>query len=188
MVAEGKPIPADMALQWYTLHPDFGLKTPARRCAREFRELFAARYRESVFGAGLVVKPNKTPLKVQYRAASPSLAGGLKLRTPDLPNPFILTAPLKKLSGLVEECTADLEPYSRWLARKGADADSLDTLALLPDQLKSKSPNVIAAKGSLARICANGPTLIDVDVLYESFGRESPETNDQKRRGETWRS
>ena len=69
---------------------------------------------------------------------------------------------------------------SRWLARKGADADSLDTLALLPDQLKSKSPNVVAAKGSLARICANGPTLIDVDVLYESFGRESPERMTKK--------
>lgn len=64
-VAFGKPIPADMALQWVILHPDFGLRTPARRCAKEFKELFSCRYRQK-FGEGLLVKPNKTPLKLRH--------------------------------------------------------------------------------------------------------------------------
>ena len=91
-VVGGRPLPVDVALQWVILHPEFGLRTPARRCAKEFRELFLRRYTNK-FGEGLVVRPNKTPLKLEYHAANPSMSGDLKLKLPNLPNPFILTSP-----------------------------------------------------------------------------------------------
>lgn len=172
-VAAGKPIPADVALQWIILHPEFGLRTPARRCAKEFKELFIRRYKHQ-FGDGLIVKPNKTPLRLEYRAASSSIRGDLKLKVPDLPNPFILTAPLKKLGSLVEECTIELEPYSRFLGRKDNDPNSLAALALLPKELMHQAPTAKKVQSHLARVCANGVGLISVESMYESFGKKAP--------------
>ncbi len=172
-VAAGKPIPADVGLQWIILHPEFCLRTPARRCAKEFRDLFVRRYKQH-FGDGLLVKPNKTPLKLEYRAASPSVRGDLKLKVPDLPNPFILTGPLKKLSTLAEECTVELEPYSRFLGRKDNDPTSLTAWALLPKELMSHAPGAEKVQAHLAQVCAGGPGLISVDALYDSLGDKAP--------------
>ncbi len=172
-VAAGTPIPADVGLQWMILHPEFGLRTPARRCAKEFRELFVRRYKQQ-FGDGMLVKPNKTPLKLEYRAASPSIRSDLKFKIPDLPNPFILTAPLKKLSTLAEECTVELEPYSRFLGRKDNQSNSLAALALLPKELISQNPVAEKAQAQFAQFCAGGPGLISVDGLYASFGEKAP--------------
>ena len=51
-VAAGKPLPAEMVLQWYRLNPNTRLRTPARRCAKEFKQLFAMRYQRK-FGDGI---------------------------------------------------------------------------------------------------------------------------------------
>jgi len=178
-VVAGQPIPAEVALQWIALHPEFGLKTPARRCAREFKELFSIRYKQQ-FGDGLVVKPNKTPLMLQCRFASPSLWGDLSFRVPDLPNPFILTAPLNRLRPLVEECTNDLEPYSRFLGRKNNDPNSVAALALLPKELKHLSPAVHKAGSLFTEFCASGVRLISVEDLYSCFGENAPLQIDKK--------
>ncbi|MBW2010418.1 MAG: TerB N-terminal domain-containing protein [Deltaproteobacteria bacterium] len=182
-VAEGKPIPAEVALQWLMLHPEFNLRTPARRCPKEFHDMFVRRYKQK-FGDGLLVRPNKTPLKLEYRAASPSVRVDLKLQTPDLPNPFILTAPLKKLSALVEECTIELEPYSRFLGRKNNDKKSLAAMALLPKELMSQDPRAEKFKNLLAQVCEAGTELISVDELYNSLGEKIP-TKFNKKESET---
>jgi hypothetical protein len=62
-VAAGKPIPTNIAIQWLNLHPEFRLRTPARRCSKEFRNLFFRRYKIK-YGDGLVIKPNKTRLNI----------------------------------------------------------------------------------------------------------------------------
>jgi len=172
-VVEQKPVPAEMALQWMMLHPEFGLRTPARRCAEEFRTLFLNQYAEK-YGEGLIVKPNKTPLRLEYRAASSSLRGDLNLKVPELPNPFILKAPVNKISAIAEECTDKLEAYSRFLGRKGNDPTSLAALALLPKELIGKSSNAQQATGNLAKICEHGPGLISVETLYGYFGEALP--------------
>lgn len=182
-VAAGKPIPAEVALQWMILHPEFNLRTPARRCAKEFREMFVRRYKQK-FGDGLLVKPNKTPLKLEYRAASPSVRIDLKLKTPDLPNPFILTGPLKRFSALAEECTSELEPYSRFLGRKNNDSKSLAAMALLPKELLNQVPMAEKLKNRLAQVCEAGPGQISVDDLYNSLG-EKLSTKFGKKESET---
>ncbi|MCB1215294.1 MAG: TerB N-terminal domain-containing protein [Deltaproteobacteria bacterium] len=172
-VAQYKPIPVDIMLQWLILHPEFGLRTPARRCAKEFRSLFKTRYQQK-FGDGLIVKPNKTPLKLEYHSASPSLKGDLKLKFPKLPNPFILTSPLKKISSLVEECTLELESYSRYLGRKGNEPQSLNALALLPQELFNQFPKLHQTKLELSELASEAPSLLDTGTLYKILGESVP--------------
>lgn len=172
-VAAEKPIPADVALQWLILHPESQLRTPARRCAKEFRELFVCRYQQR-FGEGLLIKPNKTPLKLEYRAASPSIQGDLKLKFPDLPNPFVLTRPLTKLRTLAEECTVELEPYSRFLGRRDNNRNSLAALALLPKELMSQAAGTEKVRTLLAQVCPEVPGLMALDALYDSLGEKVP--------------
>jgi len=177
-VAVGKPIPANVALQWLTLHPEFRLRTPARRCVKEFRSLFFRRYAQK-FGDGLLVKPNKTRLTLEYRAASPSIRRNLKI-VPNLPNPFILSGPIKKLGAIAEECTDELESYSRYLGRKDSDPKSLAALSLIPKELLIQTSGAKKVKESLAQFCRGGPSLISIDALYRNFGQKSPSQLNKK--------
>lgn len=171
-IAAKKPLTATMVIQWLHLHPDFGIRTPARRCAKEFKELFARRYSEK-FGEGIVVPPNKKNLSISYRAASPSLRG-LQLDFSELPDPFMLTAPLKKVFAVVESCTDELDAYSRYLGRKGSDPTSLAALALLPKDLVPTAPAAEKIRSMLNRIAANGPGLVKTTTMYEILGEPLP--------------
>ncbi|MCK5877763.1 MAG: TerB N-terminal domain-containing protein [Candidatus Marithrix sp.] len=170
-VVAKKTIPANMALQWIDLRPEFSLKTPARRCKKEFKELFAIKYQKK-FGNGLIIKPNKTPLKIEHYTANPSLKYNLKLKITELPNPFILTAPLKKINLLIEECTVELEPYSRFIGRKDNNPNSLAALALLPKELAHSDVDKVQTR--LTKICAKPTKLISLKLLYEIFGNKIP--------------
>jgi uncharacterized tellurite resistance protein B-like protein len=172
-VADGKPIPADMALQWYRLNPNMSLRTPARRCAKEFKYLFTRRY-QTKFGEGIIVKPNKTRLKIDYRAASPSIRGDMKLKVPDLPNPFILTGPINKINEIIDECTQELDPYSRFLGRKGSDPKSLTALSLIPKELIAQSSGAKTIRDRLSRICQDGIGFLPLETLYKTIGQKPP--------------
>ncbi len=172
-VLKGEPIPAKMALQWLILSPEYGLRTPARRCAKEFQSLFFHRYEERLKD-GLIVKPNKTHLKLEYHAASPSIGGRLSLNIPDTPNSFLLKGPINKLSALAEECTNELESYSRYIRRKENDPASLTALALLPKELMTMSTIVSKAKSELEHLCLNGPKEVSFEELYNYLGEEPP--------------
>lgn len=138
MVAEGKPIPADWMLSWYLHSEQTRLRTPATRCAEEFRKLLRSRYQQH-YGAGMVIKPNKRKLKLEYHPASSGLSGvtltHLHGRIGDLPDISRLSAPLNKLQTLIDDCTDALDPYSRWLGRNGNNPDPKAALALLPPEL-----------------------------------------------------
>ena len=172
-VAAGKPLPADMALQWYRLNPNSRLRTPARRCTKEFKHLFTIRYQRK-FGDGIAIKPNKTRLKIDYHAASPSIRGDMKIKVPDLPNPFILNGPINKISAIVDECTQELDSYSRFLGRKGSDPKSLAALSLLPKELISRSSGANTIKDQLSRICNKGIGFIPLEALYKTIGQKIP--------------
>lgn len=177
-VAAQKPLPPDVALQWLSLHPEFGLRTPARRCPKEFKTLFAQRY-TSKFGDGMLVPPNKKTLSLSYHAASSSLRGML-LNLPNLPDPFLLTAPLKKIAIVAEECTTDLEAYSRYLGRKGSDPASLAALALLPKELVPHASAAGKIREFLFGVTAKGPGLVAVKSLYEALGETPPDQFNKK--------
>jgi tellurite resistance protein len=133
IVAAGKPLPADWALSWYLTHPDTSLRTPARRCTSEFGELFQVRYAKE-FGEGVVLKRNKSKLKVECRPASASFGGPLMLSL-DLPDIAPLSAPLGKIRSIAESCCSEIEAYSRWIGRNPDQPKSLAAMALLPREI-----------------------------------------------------
>lgn len=177
-VAADKPLTADIALQWMILHPEFSIKTPVRRCPKEFRTLFYHKYKQE-FGEGLVINPNKTRLILEYHAANPSLRV-LRIENIDLPNPFILTAPLKNLYELVEECSQELEPYSRYLGRKNNNPHSIAALALLPNMLIKDIPSANNIQNRLTEMSTGKIEFIPVNTLYEILGEAPPSSISMK--------
>ncbi len=132
-VDEGKPIPVDMALAWLKLIPDYSLRKPARRCAYEFSQMFSQIYLKE-YGEGIIVKPNKTRLKIEYWPASSSL-GGVKIPQEDLPDPSNLKGPTRKLTSLADKCIDSLEAYSRYLGKSDTSRTDIAAVLLLPDEL-----------------------------------------------------
>ncbi|WP_064603636.1 tellurite resistance TerB family protein [Photobacterium sp. J15] len=141
-VHDEEPIPAEMALAWVKFYPEYNLRTPARRCDVEFAKLFKSKYTET-FGEGLVVKPNKTRLKLEYWPASSSIRG-VKIEQQDLPDPSVLKTPVKKLITIADSCTSELDAYSRYLGKKGTSKNDVAAVMLLPDELaNAESSSVI---------------------------------------------
>jgi len=132
-VNDSNPIPAELALAWIRFYPDYNLKKPARRCGYEFNQMFTRLYSKK-YGDGIVVKPNKTRLKIEYHPASPSLRG-ISLPQQDLPDPSNLKGPINKLIVIADECTAELDAYSRYLAKPDTSRTDIEAVLLLPDEL-----------------------------------------------------
>ena len=138
LALDEKPLSPSWALAWLECDPEVHLRTPAKRCHEEFRELFAAKYRE-LHGEGLVLKPNKTKIRARYRPASRSIGSLVDVPVGDLPDLTALTGPMKKLRGIAEECCNELDAYSRWLGRNPEGRGSLGAVALLPDALAASA-------------------------------------------------
>ncbi len=135
----GKPIDSNLALEWFRGHPDSRLRTPARRCAAEFDELFRRRL-ESKFPKGWLVKPNKRGIKVDYTPASASFMGGVEFDLSHLPDVTSLVRPLRVLQEIADQAMADLDGLSRYLGKvrkeKDKKPDPLTVLGLLPAELQ----------------------------------------------------
>lgn len=132
-VSEKEPVPAELALAWIRIYPDYNLKKPARRCSYEFSQMFTRLYSKK-YGDGFVVKPNKTRLKIEYHPASSSLRG-VSLPQQDLPDPSNLKSPINKLIAIADDCTAELDAYSRYLAKPDTSRTDIEAVLLLPDDL-----------------------------------------------------
>jgi tellurite resistance protein len=133
LAAAGEPLPGEWALAWALHSPQIGLRTPATRCPEEFADLFLARY-AAQHGDGLLIKPNKTKLRLQYRPASASFGGAIDLDAGDLPDVTRLSGPTNKLATLVAAVTDELDAYSRYVGRHD-DRTSARAVALLPSEL-----------------------------------------------------
>ena len=139
-----KPIPAELALAWLLFCPDYYLRTPARRCSDEFNQMFTHFYNKK-YGDGMVVKPNKRRLKIEYYPASPSLRG-VSLPQQGLPDPSILKSPVNRLITIADECTAELDAYSRYLVKPDTSRTDIQALLLLPDELSDLSAMPVLGK------------------------------------------
>ncbi|MEU1393091.1 TerB N-terminal domain-containing protein [Nonomuraea sp. NPDC005730] len=136
--AQGAPVPAEWALTWIRSHPDYYPRTPATRCAAEFDALFLQRY-AARYGQGLVVRPGRKEVTLDYRPASAGFRGVAELTLPGTPDVLSYAAPTRKLIALADECTTDLEAYSRYLGRVPDGQSSVQAQALLPAELVNLS-------------------------------------------------
>ncbi|MFF0767369.1 TerB N-terminal domain-containing protein [Nonomuraea wenchangensis] len=132
--AQGVPVPATWALTWIRSHPDYHPRTPATRCATEFDALFLRRY-AARHGQGLIVRPGRKEVTLDYRPASAGFRGVAELTLPGVPDVLGYAAPTRKLIALADECTSDLEAYSRYLGRVPDGQGSVQAQALLPAEL-----------------------------------------------------
>lgn len=132
IVAAGKPLPADWALSWFLTHPETPARTrmPMRRCPQEFGDLFRARYAHECRD-GLLLKPNRSKLKMTITPASATFGGQADLSM-DLRDVAALTAPFSKLRQIGESCAADLDAFSRWVGRNVDAPKTIAAVALLP--------------------------------------------------------
>lgn len=129
------PLPAHLALAWLRLSPECYLRTAATRCPNEFERLFAQRYHEAL-GPGLVLPKNRTKLKFIYQAASAGLRGAnITMAFGDVPDVTALTAPIRKLMEIANQCTDELGSYSRLVGKDPGAAGALEGLLLLPTAL-----------------------------------------------------
>lgn len=133
VVEQGEPLPVDLALAWVKYYAEYALRTPARRCVNEFTALFKQRYADK-FNNGLIIKPNKTRLELNYYPASSTLRG-INIEHLDLPDPSVLRAPVQKLIQIAESCTDSLDAYSRYLGKKEASRSDIAAIMLLPDEV-----------------------------------------------------
>lgn len=158
-VADGSRIPAEWALAYLLHHPETRLRTAARRCPSEFDELFKVRYRTR-FRGGVKVRRPADHLHLSYEAAShgfrglivpyvaeglgaPSLAGDFEMGyggevticLDAIPDVTSLPTLSEKLWSLAEECTDELDTYSRFIGRNPDAAQTAAAISLLPDAL-----------------------------------------------------
>ncbi len=155
----GEPIPSNWALDWVIADPESHLRTPAHRCREEMKALFSLKYRER-FGEGLVVKRNKSTLKIEYHPANDALRhGDYKIET-DFPDVGKLKQPITKFRPLVDSCIDELDAYSRYLGRHPDDRESFPATALLPKSLLELSDNsrLVATKELLQSVITDDGT------------------------------
>lgn len=154
---EGIPLPAEWAQSWLENHPEIWLRTPAQRCRDEFSALFKKRYQEK-YNEGILLKPNKTPIKTEYIPASRTFSGTFKVDIKDLPDLTVLSQPVKQFYSIAESCIDDLDPYSRYLGRNPDAKESLPALALLPPDIlrEASGESFQAFKGWLRKTFDGG--------------------------------
>lgn len=132
LIQAKEPVPLDWALRWAYLEPTIYLRTPATRCRSEYEAAFAYLYKER-FGTGLVIPPNKTILKINYQAMSYSSGlSGIECKFTGISDVRALTAPQQTLREIVEQSTAMVDSYSRFLGRNASKAGSLEAYLTLP--------------------------------------------------------
>ncbi|MGY8681259.1 TerB N-terminal domain-containing protein [Bradyrhizobium sp. UFLA05-153] len=154
---------AEDALRWVLAMPDTYLKTPAVRCFEEFVTLWKLRFGKR-FPNGLVVN-SKGNISLRYRAASGGFDVEIRGEHQRRTDPSLLVRELEVLRALVDDCTAELDGFSRLVGRKPEARHSMAAAALLPaDLLREPEISVVEDFGR------------QVDTLVGSQGRGSTTT------------
>jgi uncharacterized tellurite resistance protein B-like protein len=144
---DNRMVETDLLLAFARAHPETRVRTPAERAHAEHRELFI-RAVETTFPDGVVLKGwGKLPkLKAMYRAASGSFETDLlppKHSLPDLTN---MSEPMPTIRRLFEECSSQLDRYSRELGRSKGMAPTLVTIARLPVALREAAADRLSGR------------------------------------------
>jgi tellurite resistance protein len=167
----GEPLGSDEALMWVLALPDTYPRTAAVRCFDEFRALWAERFKER-WKDGLTVRTPKSEIRATYQPASGTFSREIAIS--GLPDIAAVTAPTAKLRELLEACTTELDPYSRFIGRAPERRTSLEAALLLPDVLQAMgcASAVGVAREQLAALVGDdGIGTIPLAKLQEILGQ-----------------
>ncbi|WP_244443254.1 TerB N-terminal domain-containing protein [Bradyrhizobium sp. Ai1a-2] len=135
-LAQSSTILSEDALLWVLALPDMYLRTAAVRCFDEFVALWHLRFR-SAFPEGLNVTTSGN-IDLWYEAASRAFrvrVDGPHQAYPDVAKATTSSEPLRRL---VQECTDELDGFSRLLGRQPEARNSVQASLLLPPDLLSE--------------------------------------------------
>lgn len=134
LAADGVPVPAEWAYLWMVCGPGLRLGVVAQRCAAEMKQLFITRYGK-LFGKGIQLERRGRDIQAQYRPASASFGGELRIDIEGVPDVMTLQGHGTKLYDLMYQCAGDLDAFSRYLGRNAKARGSLAAMALLPSEI-----------------------------------------------------
>ncbi len=183
-ISDGKPIPSDLAWVWLNLYSGYKFKTPALRCADEFKQLFYRSYRKK-FKEGIVLEPDINrkyiQLKIQYEPASPSLRA-IKIPLEDLPHPYTFRDSLKKLIVVADQCNNALDAYSRHLGRQHNSPTDISALLLLPEELSdlADSRGLDKFRNWAEKCASKNSGLVDVSAYWKFTNTPLPDKINKK--------
>ena len=169
--SENRPLPPELALRWYIMHQDYKLKTPARRCLKEFPQIFDSDY-HNAHREGIYLPKNRKNIKFYFYPASPSI-GGFYMKV-GLPDCFDATAQLNQIKKVVDKSTEQLEDYSRHLAKSKRGEDNLRELSLLPPVIVNKRKKAIFAQRALQSKCKNEIWFPKIKEVYKTINEKPP--------------
>ncbi|MEZ8484217.1 TerB N-terminal domain-containing protein [Vibrio splendidus] len=179
-VQSGVALQSELALEWLKDTGEYSLKAPARRCEDEFAKLFKLKF-DNKFPEGFSVKPNKTKLKLTFRAASNAIPVS-EIDAGDLPDPSILKGPIKKLIPIADECTEQLNAYSRYLAKSNTSRHDVAALLLLPNELVTeiRSPVIERFKSWSMAVINENNGLTSVKEFWKHLDMPLPKATNKK--------
>jgi tellurite resistance protein len=130
----------------------------------------------------LVLPKNRTKLKFVYQAASAGLRGAnVTMAFDDVPDITALTAPIRKLVEIANQCTDELGSYSRLVGKDPGAAGALEGLLLLPATLW---PAVTQAKlQSLTARMREGRLSLPLEDVLAALGGANQVVNRDRVRG-----
>lgn len=106
-------------------------------CPDMVRDLFVLRYREKLPRGGFPLLGLGRPLLIRYMPLNPGLPRLLHLRLEEIEEHCVISSHLEWMQELVDQVSAELAPYRRWIAKTG-DRSSPAALALLPPALAGR--------------------------------------------------
>lgn len=106
-------------------------------CPDLVRELFVLRYPEKLPRGGFPLFGRGRPAQVRYLPLNPGLSRLLQMTLEGIEEHAVLSSHLEWMQELVDQVSAELAPYRRWIARK-KDGSSPAALALLPPELAGR--------------------------------------------------
>ena len=177
MVRDGERVSAEWILSWYLCSGYVNLRTPARRCTKEFRALFLVLHEKKYPGGQKVRKP-QGKLQYRYRAASSEFDLDLKPTVDGDPVPDItsLSAPVNRAQLIADEASDALDKYSRFLGRNSDRGDSIEAHALLPIEIRDQFPCAgMNALENWAKSIISADGLVAVTELIEKLEGAAPD-------------
>ncbi|MBN9788497.1 hypothetical protein DMP17_07825 [Pseudonocardia sp. TMWB2A] len=142
LIAKGAALDAEWVYLWLSCHPERRIRTPAQRCANEFKELFKLKF-HALYPDGLKVQQPQSVLADRYKAASGEFEGPLKPALNGEPVPDIsgLIEPVLVAQTIADQAMDELDKFSRYLGRNPDGRGTIEAQALLPAELWSLFPS-----------------------------------------------
>lgn len=138
-LSESNVLGARDALLWMLALPDIYLRTAAVRCFDEFVDLWTLRFNKK-YVDGFPIKIPAKNIRLTYRAASNAFSVDVPGPHEQYPDILAVKTSLNSLKALVQSCTDELDPFSRFVGRQPASRSSMQAALLLPDDLQRQTP------------------------------------------------